>query len=436
MGRQDRSKPSASDAAGAARAAVRAPSLKPLLCAACSGPVPLLDGEVTKCPYCGQPVTIPPDYRELRDADRQRSGDEGALAAIYARIGRPPGLLLRMWGSVVGQVVMVLIKVLGVLGWIWVGLFAIVLKLVDAIDDIRVVLAVLALPFGFVFLIVWGLARALHAMSPALGIDLIDVYSLPVAFAWVGVAIYVTTAVPLALLRAAEAYAMVRQRLQACLAARPPSSDGGPATCRQCGGALVIPNGALGVRCVYCHTDNLVALPERWITQVKDRTATFHHQVESALAEELASRKKSRFRMWGILIGSLALPFVLWGLGHAMTYFQLVENQEGWQRAVAASSGVRAFTPHHCAVLDPCSGIDPDKWDVALRKNESVDLVGPATADSQEIRVRLMDNNRIVKLHDEIKDHEFRARFVSPISGWLVVEGPKTGAEWSAHVVK
>lgn len=70
------------------------------------------------------------------------------------------------------------------------------------------------------------------------------------------------------------------------MAARPPARAGGPAQCRQCGAPLVVAAGALGARCSYCGTDNLVALPPEWVEQIASESAGRHQSVLAALDEE------------------------------------------------------------------------------------------------------------------------------------------------------
>lgn len=73
------------------------------------------------------------------------------------------------------------------------------------------------------------------------------------------------------------------QRLQQALSARPPPRAGGPALCRQCGAPLSVPPDARGVRCAYCRTDNLVAVPEKWLASKKRFTSAVTHEAKGAL---------------------------------------------------------------------------------------------------------------------------------------------------------
>src|SRR5207253_1658793 len=70
-----------------------------------------------------------------------------------------------------------------------------------------------------------------------------------------------------------------RGKLQAELAAKPPSRPGGPARCRRCDAPLDVKPGDLGVRCFYCRTDNLVAMPADWIARMKSGTAEIAREI-------------------------------------------------------------------------------------------------------------------------------------------------------------
>jgi LSD1 subclass zinc finger protein len=93
---------------------------------------------------------------------------------------------------------------------------------------------------------------------------------------------------PVLLVANARRVARVRQMLQAALAARPPERPGGPATCRSCGAPLDVPEGALGVRCVYCREHNLVAIPESWIARARKASKQLGVHLSEASVERAA----------------------------------------------------------------------------------------------------------------------------------------------------
>ncbi len=403
--------------------------LKPLACAKCGGPVPLGDGDRLPCPYCQAEVEVPPEYRELRAAALRRATDEAALAEIYARIGRPPGLALRVWGSAVGGAVIVFGKIATAFLWIWWKLMELAFEAIKSIDDLKLILVVLAIPFAAAFAVLWGVAWCVRAAGGRLGVDLIDVWSLPYAYLAVGAGVYVAAAVPLALFRYGESFARVRQRVQASLAARPPKTPGGPALCRECGAALSVTPGELGVQCAYCRADNLVALPARWVRRVRDKAKSFHKDVRAADAEE----KKTRDAAWrtarAIVLWGLALPVVIPGCGAAMQSLKLVDNRTGWSAAVARP---RALYWHACGLLDDCSeAAMPGAFDIPARRGERLAIACAACKELSGVRLRRMSGAALpVEWHDAPNGgHEARVRV--PVSGWLVAEGVQDEHDWT-----
>ena len=103
-----------------------------------------------------------------------------------------------------------------------------------------------------------------------------------------------------------------RAGLQAALASSPPSTQGGPALCRQCGAALAVPPGALGVRCDYCGADNLVAVPTAWLEATKKVDKALVNEERSALQAEAEARRSLRWSLaWRFLICVLSLSVPL-----------------------------------------------------------------------------------------------------------------------------
>jgi len=395
--------------------------VQPLFCPACQGAVPLGDGDSTPCPYCGKPVPIPPEHQALRAAQRAHASDLAMANQRYERIGAPPGPLLRAWAGAAGGVLGVLLALVKGFVWIWVGLLRLVFEILGSIDDLRVLLAVLLLPLGALYGILWLTAKGLHRLAPLFGFDLVDVLSLGGAFLALGLLLYLLFAVPLALHGYAESFARVRRRLQACLAARPPRTSGGPALCRSCGAALVVPQGALGVRCAYCEADNLVALSQRWVSNVKGAAKNLHHQVSSALEEERRTRARASRAAWTIVLLGLLLPILVWVLGWTMGHFDLFEHRDGWRAAMAAET--RTWQAHVCPTTTSASKCK-DGWDLPLRRGEVVTfkLTGAAP---RSIVARRMGSRKPIGLdwQEEPGSHatgSFKAR----VSGWYVIETP------------
>jgi DNA-directed RNA polymerase subunit RPC12/RpoP len=259
---------------------------RPLLCPSCKAPVPLGDGERTTCPYCGTSVAIPADYVELRDAARRDSADRAEASRLYARLGRPPGPALRLWGALARATQ----------GFAW------------TVFEYGWILALILLP-----VVPFVLAR--HAAS-WIGVDLMDRFGGP-AFALIVLAVFVLLiVVPAALSRNATDKASVRLALQQMLAARAPEQPGGVTRCRRCGAPLTVSSGALGARCDYCRADNLVALPAKWLEIRNRRVARDHDAITAAADDEKRVRATGARRLRTIAVGVLVAAPLAAVAGH------------------------------------------------------------------------------------------------------------------------
>jgi len=62
------------------------------------------------------------------------------------------------------------------------------------------------------------------------------------------------------------------------------------------------------VPCPYCASDNLVALPEAWVTLVRDKEFRHFMQIDAALEEFRLVNERAREQMWKVALG-LVLAF-------------------------------------------------------------------------------------------------------------------------------
>jgi LSD1 subclass zinc finger protein len=116
-----------------------------------------------------------------------------------------------------------------------------------------------------------------------------DLYGIPL---WVG---FVLLTVGLGIYGQRRAVSL--RGVQAALAARPPQMPGGPAGCRQCGAPLAVPKDAVDVRCIYCSTDNLVALSPAWVANFASSSHGAARELAQADRELAAQLRKLRRRM-------------------------------------------------------------------------------------------------------------------------------------------
>jgi LSD1 subclass zinc finger protein len=92
-----------------------------------------------------------------------------------------------------------------------------------------------------------------------------------------------------------------RRDLQAALASKPPTTPGGPSLCRRCDAPLVIPPGALGVRCDHCSADNLVQIAPEWAAKAGALAADLQLGADAARKHAAEGRRRVRIAaMWRI----------------------------------------------------------------------------------------------------------------------------------------
>jgi LSD1 subclass zinc finger protein len=110
--------------------------------------------------------------------------------------------------------------------------------------------------------------------------------------------------------------ALGRGALQRLFAARPPTRDGGPASCRECGAPLAVAAGALGVRCAYCRADNLVAVDSAWLRGLAvDRKVVARRLHDAASAERGDQYRLRRSLGRRALVAAVAFAALFgWGL--------------------------------------------------------------------------------------------------------------------------
>lgn len=256
-----------------------------------------------KCPYCAHQVLVPEPYRDLRDADRRMVADRADAKVLYKKVGRPVPRWLRAWGRWAETATEVLAGILGLI----------------------------ALTGSFAFLIlVFGGEILSHAVAPLIGIDLVDRFGGGTVYLSFGVLVFGLVVLPLVANSYVAHFTALRLRVQRGLAAALPARPGGPATCRRCGAALDVPTGAFGVRCVYCHADNLVALPEGLIRRTRSAERRFHGNIRQAVAKERQLRSEARKEAQHAFVTAGVAFVILLGVGHSAVWFDNDETPPSW----------------------------------------------------------------------------------------------------------
>lgn len=283
--------------------------LRPLRCGACGAHLLLGQGTAARCSYCGAETAIPDDYQAVQRAAQSFARDTQLARQLYGLIGKPPGA----WANAIARGID---RSRGTAA----GVGTLLLAFCVQIPPLGLGM-ILALAYLLGYPVSWLLRGALWiAHRPSN-----EPLSAPLVLLVTMVGLVPPIGVWLIRRRRDEALFEVRRDIHGSLAASLPERPGGPSQCRNCGAALDIPQGALGVPCAYCQTDNLVALPEGWVAHVRAHEFRRFLRIDDALdAYRLASAaaREQTFRL--AFFWLLAFPAVVllgWLLDQATIHY-------------------------------------------------------------------------------------------------------------------
>jgi len=376
------------------------PPVAPLLCPKCNAPVPLGDGETATCSHCQASVPLPPAYRELRDASRQRTADRDVAEKLYRELGSPPSPALRAWASLVALAT----------GGVFVVVYAIL-----------TVSAALMLLAGF------ALELVLHLVSGPLGIDFIDRFGGGTTYAGFLAILIVFGLFPNWLVGYLDSLAEIKRTLQGSLAARPPEKPGFPSTCRGCGAALDVPPGAYGVRCAYCQADNIVSLPAEWIAQIGTKQENFHKSIVDAVDAANAIRKETRAILPPVALACVGGVLVFGLIGRGCTSLDCDQVGGSYRQSMGPPRQMIAY-------LDPANGVAIDKlapfhhlpYTVALHHREHLVWSSPDCGWGGKITIKNTTTFPFLTKEWELPwlgrvDGTYATEFVAPYTGLFTV---------------
>ena len=251
--------------------------LKPLVCKNCKGLFPLSHKEWVECPYCGEKNHIPRSYIDAIAARKLLTRHKSKIHEIRDAVGRMP--------STFEYVITKFSDYLVFFIFFWVFIFT-----------QHILNMILFYPLALYY-------------KNSLGLNFFD-YASPalLAFTKMGV-LYILLAIPFAWIYKLKRKIAVLGPLQMSLAAGPPKIPGGPATCNNCGGALEITSSSHLVTCPYCETENLVNLPDKWLTITRSRLS----DARQTFAQTLHNYKKETGKLKETLV-SLFLLFVVFAV--------------------------------------------------------------------------------------------------------------------------
>jgi len=250
-------------------------------CPRCGAALALDTRAHVQCPYCKADAELPERSRTALELTQQGLAADANAQALFRKLGKPQTLPLTLWGLEYA-----LVTFFFAVGWV--GWISPALKRLAA-------------------------SVALHAFHA----NLFDV-STSRDRELVSIALLTVLCLAMVLIGAWNNGRLIkRAALAAALTAKPPTLPGGPAHCRQCGAPLSVPENAVGVRCAFCQSDNLVAIPQAWLDKARRRLGALISETTS-VAEQAERSRRSRLRQlvtWPVLslagCGLLALAAVI-----------------------------------------------------------------------------------------------------------------------------
>jgi len=323
---------------------------------------------------------VPESHRELRAIAELDQAARARADAISAELTRPPSWFMRFWmGAGMASVVLSLVLLVV---WILVSIAMCIGEFVSAGIFGAAIMLLVGLVLGMSLLY----DEALHGLAEPLGVDLADVWSGAGSHGLLGLSFFVLLAVPLVLAAYAESFESVRATLCKVLSA-PPTTEGGASECRACGAPLGVPEATLHVRCIYCHADNLVDVPDARRRKAAEDTEIVCRDLDAASLQERTVAARGRVLVAIRLAKALVLvpAFVL--LGRCVAAVN-EDDATFWQPAVASApmlprieenpplerGRATSFTVHE--TFDGCDEVDCwARYFVALEAGEGVEIV-------------------------------------------------------------
>lgn len=332
--------------------------MEPLRCARCGAPVALQATEQQRCSSCLHDNKLPEEYSGLQKAKQKYDSSMREAARVYERLSEPPGFLLRAWVGAAEQIT---------------GVVAVLVTLILIVNWVGVVVAL-----ALVYL-------ALHSLADTFGINWNDVYGAHWIYFAGAAAFSVAVVLPQVLTAWARDAMDLRATLQGSLAARFPVQTAGQAACRGCTAPLDVPAGAACVRCPFCESDNLTAIPRERLAAIAGFARWHYRSAEEAARRERQYRRARRGGFVHWCLGTVLAGAGAAGFGGLLQAVDLDPDPPAWRELtvrpaalVVDERGVAfASVPYGVPVAAPLDGV---LWWMALRRGDTVRLTA-ATLD-------------------------------------------------------
>ena len=238
------------------------PTLVPLKCVTCNGPLVVVDAPSLVCPFCGTANVMPQVYREELRLTRDLDSATREAATQWLRLAR---IKVPRWWFICAAIAPFVL-----------------------------------MTGGLIILLTAALLRAVSgAALPGL-----------LAFVWL-------ILIPAQLLAANVAMKNVlvsgATNVGLAFAAIAPSAPGEPPNCRQCGAPLSVQPDDILVRCLYCEAESIVQLDELAIETLRARVVSAQSSLAQAMGALTTHSKLARLETRGrtyVIAGLLVLPLV------------------------------------------------------------------------------------------------------------------------------
>jgi hypothetical protein len=276
-------------------------NLTALKCRSCGAPEPLGAGKNALCPRCGAGTPIPPEYVELRALRTRDASQRRAAEKLLKKLDRPAWLFTKIVARVFDQPMF--------LFWMF-----------------------YAAPLMFVG-IIGSLILAKH-WAWHLGLRSADELPSWEVYLCASMIFFVFALLPRVIGVYAGRRAAGRARLLAGLLARPPSTSGGPALCRNCGAPLEVAKDALVAHCLYCETDNVIEVRTPLRDATRHAVAEAGHALHDAVALDHQNRRGlrrtllSELKRYGVRAFCFIAPICVWGWDYDRS--QKTGQTPGW----------------------------------------------------------------------------------------------------------
>ncbi len=273
------------------------PQLKPFSCLRCGAALSINNqSNIIKCPACGNDNDLPEEYIALRNSKNLHSQALENAESLSRKISKPPGIIMQTWYNISLSVANIFGVIMAILIWVS-GLSFLVLLLI-------------------IYMIFYFIAPSLH-------INLIDVYGSGLCYSLTFVAISVIFVLPLVLNSYVKDFIELRKILHASLIVNWPQNGAKQACCRNCGAPVEAAPDATYAQCIYCDTQNLISLPEKWLKKIQGFAKWHFKTIEDAVLTEKKYRRGLRKNILNWFLGTLIAGAFFWGIGN---FIQWVDN--------------------------------------------------------------------------------------------------------------